>query len=257
MVVDDQVMVRAGLAAIVGSQPDLEVIGEAGDGAAAVALATELRPDVILMDVRMPGVDGLTATARLTAGPNPPRVLVLTTFHQDAYVFQALRAGASGFLLKDAEPADLIAAVRTVAAGEAMLSPAVTRRLIDAFATGVVAPAPAADPRLDVLTPRERDVLTAIAGGLSNAEIGESLGITTGTVKAHVNALLAKIGVRDRVQATIVAYDTGLVSPGRPGPDRAGPDRSDRSDPDRARADRLSPDRRSPGPAARTPPEPA
>ncbi|KHD73397.1 LuxR family transcriptional regulator [Actinoplanes utahensis] len=215
MVVDDQLMVRAGLAVIVGSQPGIEVVGEAGDGAAAIALAAELRPDVILMDVRMPGVDGLTATARLTAGPNPPRVLVLTTFHQDAYVFQALRAGASGFLLKDAQPAELVAAVRTVAAGDAMLSPAVTRGLIDAFAAGTVTAAPTADPRLDALTPRERDVLTAIARGLSNAEIGAALGIGVGTVKAHVNALLGKLGARDRVQATIIAYDTGLVSPAR------------------------------------------
>ncbi|BEL08560.1 response regulator transcription factor [Actinoplanes sichuanensis] len=214
MVVDDQVMVRAGLAAIVGSQPGLEVVGEAGDGAAAVELAGTLRPDVILMDIRMPGVDGLTATARLTSGPHPPRVLVLTTFHHDAYVFQALRAGASGFLLKDSEPAELVAAVRTVAAGDAMLSPAVTRSLIDAFASGAVSAVPEADPRIEALTPRERDVLIAVARGLSNAEIGVQLGITTGTVKVHVNALLGKIGVRDRVQATIVAYDTGLVSPG-------------------------------------------
>ena len=215
MVVDDQVMVRAGLAVIVGSQPDIDVVGEAGDGATAITLAAELRPDVILMDVRMPGVDGLTATAHLTAGPNPPRVLVLTTFHQDAYVFRALRAGASGFLLKDAQPADLVAAVRTVAAGDAMLSPAVTRGLIDAFAAGTVTAAPDADPRLDTLTPRERDVLIAIARGLSNAEIGAALGIGVGTVKAHVNALLGKIGARDRVQATIIAYDTGLVTPSR------------------------------------------
>jgi DNA-binding NarL/FixJ family response regulator len=213
MIVDDQVMVRVGLAAIVGSQPDLEVVGEAGDGAAGLALAERVAPDVVLMDVRMPGVDGLTATARLTAGPRPPKVLVLTTFHQDAYVFQALRAGASGFLLKDAEPAELVAAIRTVAAGEAMLSPAVTRRLIDAFATGAVTPAPAADPRLDALTPRERDVLVHLAGGRSNAEIGATLGIGVGTVKAHVNALLSKLGARDRVQATIIAYDVGLVRP--------------------------------------------
>ena len=213
MVVDDQVMVRAGLCAIVAAQDDLEVVGEAGDGAAAVELAGRVRPDVVLMDVRMPGMDGLTATGRLTAGQQPPRVLVLTTFHQDAYVFQALRAGASGFLLKDAEPAELVAAIRVVAGGEAMLSPAVTRRLIDAFATGTVTEARARDPRLDRLTPRERDVLAHVATGLSNAEIGAALGIAAGTVKAHVNALLPKLGVRDRVQATIVAYDLGLVRP--------------------------------------------
>jgi DNA-binding NarL/FixJ family response regulator len=213
MVVDDQVMVRAGLAAIVGSQQDLEVVGEAGDGAGALDLAARVEPDVVLMDVRMPGMDGLTATARLTAGDRPPRVIVLTTFHQDAYVFQALRAGASGFLLKDAEPAELVAAIRIVAAGEAMLSPTVTRRLIDAFATGVVATAREDDSRLATLTPRERDVLASLATGLSNAEIGATLGIATGTVKAHINALLPKLGARDRVQATIIAYDLGLVRP--------------------------------------------
>ena len=213
IVVDDQVMVRAGLCAIVGSQDDLEVVGEAGDGAGALELAARVEPDVVLMDVQMPGMDGLTATARLTAGERPPRVLVLTTFHQDAYVFQALRAGASGFLLKDAEPAELVAAIRVVAAGEAMLGPAVTRRLIDAFASGVVAAARPDDPRLGRLTPRERDVLTQVALGLSNAEIGAALGIAAGTVKAHVNALLPKLGARDRVQATIVAYDLGLARP--------------------------------------------
>ncbi|GAA2600709.1 response regulator transcription factor [Winogradskya consettensis] len=213
MVVDDQVMVRAGLAAIVDAQDGLEVVGEAGDGEAALELAAEVLPDVVLMDIRMPGMDGLSATARLTAGVDPPRVLVLTTFHQDAYVFQALRAGASGFLLKDAEPAELVAAIRVVAGGEAMLSPAVTRRLIDAFATGTVSAAPEGDPRLATLTPRERDVLVSLAQGLSNAEIGAALGIVTGTVKAHINALLPKLGVRDRVQATIVAYDLGLVRP--------------------------------------------
>ncbi len=213
MVVDDQVMVRAGLAAIVGSQPDLEVVGEASDGAAALERATAVAPDVVLMDVRMPGMDGLTATALLTARENAPRVLVLTTFHQDAYVFRALQAGASGFLLKDAEPAELIAAIRTVASGEAMLSPAVTRRLIDAFATGTVAPTPEPDNRLDTLTPRERDVLILLANGHSNAEIAAELQIATGTVKAHVNAMLPKLGARDRVQATIAAYDLGLVRP--------------------------------------------
>ncbi|WP_328479069.1 response regulator transcription factor [Actinoplanes sp. NBC_00393] len=206
-------MIRAGLCAIIGSQEDMEVVGEAGDGAAALDLAARLRPDVVLMDVRMPGMDGLTATAQLTAGENPPRVLVLTTFHQDAYVFQALRAGASGFLLKDSDPAELVAAIRVIAAGEAMLSPAVTRHLIDAFATGTVTSARPDDPRLTRLTPRERDVLTHLATGLSNAEIGTALGIAAGTVKAHVNALLPKLGARDRVQATIVAYDLGLARP--------------------------------------------
>jgi DNA-binding NarL/FixJ family response regulator len=213
IVVDDQAMVRAGLCAIVGSQDDLDVVGEAADGADALRVVARERPDVVLMDVRMPGMDGLTATARLTAGDDPPRVIVLTTFHQDAYVFQALRAGASGFLLKDADPASLVAAIRTVAAGEAMLSPAVTRRLIDAFATGTVTAARDDDPRLTGLTPRERQVLTQLATGRSNAEIGQVLGITAGTVKAHVNALLPKLGARDRVQATIVAYDLGLAHP--------------------------------------------
>jgi len=215
IVVDDQVMVRAGIAAVLDAEDDLEVVGEAGDGAAAVELAARVRPDVVLMDIRMPGMDGLTATARLTAADDPPRVLVLTTFHSDAYVYDALRAGASGFLLKDARPADLLAAVRVVAGGEAMLSPEVTRRLIDRFGAGGLAPPP--DPgRLAGLTPRERDVLAALATGLSNAEIAGRLGISVGTVKVHVNSLLAKLGVRDRVQATIVAYDTGLVAPKPP-----------------------------------------
>ncbi|GIM90819.1 DNA-binding response regulator [Paractinoplanes toevensis] len=206
-------MVRAGLAAIVGSQDDLEVVGEAGDGATALTLAAAVTPDVVLMDVRMPGMDGLAATERLAASASPPKVLVLTTFHQDAHVFQALKAGASGFLLKDADPADLVAAIRVVAAGEAMLSPTVTRRLIDAFATGAVAAAPEADRRLAALTPREREVLLGVARGLSNAEVGAELGIGVGTVKAHVNALMAKLGAANRVQATIVAYDLGLVRP--------------------------------------------
>ncbi|MFI5493853.1 response regulator [Actinoplanes sp. NPDC051859] len=213
MVVDDQLMVRAGIAAIVDAEPDMEIAGEAGDGTAALEVAARVRPDVVLMDIRMPGMDGLTATSLLTAAPEPPRVLVLTTFHQDAYVYEALKAGASGFVLKDTEPADLLAAIRVVASGEAMLSPAVTRRLIDAFAGGTVVPATTEDQRVTGLTPREREVLVSIARGLSNAEIGAALGITTGTVKAHVNALLAKLGVRDRVQATIVAYDLGLVRP--------------------------------------------
>lgn len=206
-------MVRAGIAAIVDAEDDLDLVGEAADGLAALELAARVRPDVVLMDIRMPGMDGLTATAHLTATAEPPRVLVLTTFHQDAYVYEALRAGASGFVLKDARPADLLAAVRIVADGEAMLSPAVTRRLIDRFAAGTLSGPAGDDPRAQGLTPREREVLLSIATGLSNAEIGARLGITTGTVKVHVNALLAKLGVRDRVQATIVAYDLGLVRP--------------------------------------------
>jgi DNA-binding NarL/FixJ family response regulator len=252
LVVDDQVMVRAGIAAIVDGEPDLTVVGEAGDGESALERAAATRPDVVLMDIRMPGMDGLTATAHLTAAAEPPRVLVLTTFLEDAYVYQALRAGASGFLLKDALPADLLAAVRVIAAGEAMLSPAVTRRLIDRFtpegrerrpdspggrpdSPGGRFDSPGRGPdrpgrrpesphrrpdrlrpdtdRLGTLTPRERDVLLHVAGGLSNAEIAARLNISLGTVKLHVTAMLGKLGVRDRVQATIVAYDLGLVLP--------------------------------------------
>jgi DNA-binding NarL/FixJ family response regulator len=213
MVVDDQLMVRAGIAAIVDAEDDLEVVGEAADGQSALDLAARLQPDVVLMDIRMPGMDGLTATARLTAAAPATRVLVLTTFHQDRYVYEALRAGAAGFVLKDTQPADLLAAIRVVADGEAMLSPAVTRRLIDAFASGGLTEPAEPGHHLAGLTPREREVLLSIATGLSNAEIGAALGITTGTVKVHVNALLAKLGVRDRVQATIAAYDLGLVRP--------------------------------------------
>ncbi|MGN9914292.1 response regulator [Phytohabitans sp. LJ34] len=212
LVVDDQPVVRAGFAAILDAEPDLSVVGMAADGAAAVELAGSLRPDVVVMDIRMPGMDGLTATRLLTGAPDPPRVLVLTTFDLDAYVFEALRAGASGFLLKDANPDDLLAAIRVVAAGDGMLAPAVTRRLIAAFAGGTVAPPADAVPPPG-LTPREREVLTLVASGLSNAEIGAQLGVATGTVKTHVNALLTKLSVRDRVQATILAYDIGLVRP--------------------------------------------
>jgi DNA-binding NarL/FixJ family response regulator len=213
MVVDDQPVVRAGFAAIVDAEADLAVVGEAADGAAAVEVAAATAPDVVMMDIRMPGMDGLTATRRLTATPSPPKVLVLTTFDLDEYVFEALRAGASGFLLKDAEPDELLAAIRVVAAGEGMLAPTVTRRLIDAFATGSVAPRPPTRAGLEQLTPRERDVLELVSAGLSNAEIGARLGVATGTVKTHVNAVLSKLGVRDRVQATILAYDVGLVRP--------------------------------------------
>ncbi|MEV8374235.1 response regulator transcription factor [Kribbella sp. NPDC056861] len=211
LVVDDQAVVRAGFAAIVDAENDLSVVGQAGDGAEAVELAAELDPDVVLMDIRMPGLDGLSATRLLTGLGERPRVLVLTTFDLDEYVYEALRSGASGFLLKDARADDLLTAIRVIAAGEGMLAPAVTGRLIQAFAKG--APAVGTSAVLDKLTPRELEVLTLIAAGLSNAEIGEKLGVAVGTVKTHVNALLAKIGARDRVQATIMAYDLGLVRP--------------------------------------------
>ena len=209
LVVDDQTVVRAGFAAIVDAEPDLTVVGQAGDGAEAVALAAELAPDVVLMDIRMPGLDGLAATRMLTQQGDRPRVLVLTTFDLDEYVYEALRSGASGFLLKDARADDLLTAIRVVAAGDGMLAPAVTRRLIQAFAAG----APTSSESLDKLTPREREVLGLIAAGLTNAEIADRLGIAVGTIKTHVNALLAKLNARDRVQATIIAYDLGLVRP--------------------------------------------
>ncbi|UXY31667.1 response regulator [Streptomyces sp. HUAS TT20] len=212
IVVDDQAVVRAGFAAIVDAEPDLTVVAEAGDGAAAVSLATAETPDLVMMDIRMPGMDGLTATRLITALENGPRVLVLTTFDLDEYVYEALRAGASGFLLKDAHPEELLTAIRVVAAGDGILAPAVTRRLIDTFAHNAPQPPPVTGA-LGRLTPREREVLLKIAGGLTNAEIGAELGVTTGTVKTHVNALLSKLGLRDRVQATILAYESGLVRP--------------------------------------------
>ncbi|MEU4391694.1 response regulator transcription factor [Kribbella sp. NPDC023855] len=211
LVVDDQAVVRAGFAAIVDAEDDLVVVGQAGDGAEAVSLAAALEPDVVLMDIRMPGLDGLSATRLLTDLGERPRVLVLTTFDRNEYVYEALRSGASGFLLKDARPEDLLTAIRVIAAGEGMLAPAVTRRLIQAFAKG--APAVGTSEVLGKLTPRELEVLTLIAAGLTNAEIGAKLGVAVGTVKTHVNALLTKIGARDRVQATIIAYDHGLVRP--------------------------------------------
>jgi DNA-binding NarL/FixJ family response regulator len=213
MVVDDQAVVRAGFAAIVDAEPDMTVVAEAGDGASAVELATREAPDLVLMDIRMPGMDGLTATRFITGLRTRPRVLVLTTFDLDVHVYEALRAGASGFLLKDARPEELLSALRVVAAGEGILAPAVTRRLIDTYAQGTPPP-PAVTGALDGLTPREREVLLHIASGLANAEIATALGVTTGTVKTHVNALLTKLGLRDRVQATILAYESGLIRPG-------------------------------------------
>ncbi|MEU3465805.1 response regulator transcription factor [Streptomyces sp. NPDC006733] len=204
-------MVRAGIAAIIDAEPDLCVVGQAADGDAAVDVVLSLRPDVALMDIRMPGIGGLAATAQITARTPQTRVLVLTTFDLDEYLFAALRAGAAGFLLKDAEPERVIDAVRVVAAGAALLDPAVTQRLIDRFASG---PGPFDTTRLERLTPRETQVLRHVARGLANAEIAEVLGISAPTVKDHVSMVLHKLGVRDRVQATIAAYESGLIRPG-------------------------------------------
>jgi DNA-binding NarL/FixJ family response regulator len=215
VVADDQELVRAGFCVILEAA-GFTVAGEAADGAAAVALAASERPDVVLMDVRMPVMDGLEATRLITAaGPGAPKVVILTTFDLDDYVYEALRSGASGFLLKDAPRADLVAAVRVAAAGDALLAPSVTRRLIEAFARrpASVAPAPS---RLASLTPRERDILLQVARGRSNTEIARELVVTEATVKTHVGHLLAKLGLRDRVQAVIVAYETGAITPGRP-----------------------------------------
>jgi DNA-binding NarL/FixJ family response regulator len=213
LVVDDQPVVRAGLAAIIDAEPDLTVVAEAGDGAGAVRLAARHAPDVILMDIRMPGMDGLAAIRELAAQDTTARILVLTTFRRDEYVFAALRDGASGFLLKDCQASELLAGIRTVAAGDALLSPAVTRRVVDAFAGGAVAARPAPDGRLRSLTGRETETLRHLAQGLNNAEIAAALGVTTATVKTHVNAILAKLGARDRVQATIIAHRAGLAGP--------------------------------------------
>jgi DNA-binding NarL/FixJ family response regulator len=210
LIADDQAMVREGFGALLAAQPDMLVVGEAADGEAAVARSRALGPDVVLMDIRMPVMDGLEATRRLAGGP---KVLILTTFDLDDYVYEALRAGASGFLLKDAPAADLINAVRVVAAGEALLAPSVTRRLIAEFAarTHGDRPRPAA---LNALTPRETDVLRLIARGLSNQEIAAELVVAEQTVKSHVGRILAKFDLRDRAQAVVFAYETGLVVPG-------------------------------------------
>ncbi|MFK4484155.1 response regulator [Curtobacterium sp. AB7] len=214
MVVDDQQMFRMGLRAILQAQDDVEVVGEAANGAEAVVAAIRLQPDVILMDVRMPELDGIEATRRITAAPTdrPVRVVMLTTFDIDDYVFDALRAGASGFLLKDASADELVAAVRTVAAGEALLAPRVTRHLVEAFVAGPVTAAGRPEV-LDVLTDRERDVFLLMARGRSNGEIAGDLFIAEQTVKTHVGRVLAKLQLRDRVHAVVLAYEAGLVRP--------------------------------------------
>jgi DNA-binding NarL/FixJ family response regulator len=211
VVADDEALVRGGLRMILEAQPDLEVVGEAGDGGEALARVRELAPDLVLMDIRMPGLDGLEATRRLLSGSAPaPKVLVLTTFDLDEYVYEAIRAGASGFLLKSAPPADLVQGVRSVMAGDALLAPAITRRLLDRFIqrppTGGRTPA-----ELSELSPRELDVLRRIADGRSNAEIAADLFLSEATVKTHVNHILTKLRLRDRVQAVALAYRTGLM----------------------------------------------
>jgi len=215
LVADDQTLVRAGFRVLVESAPDLEVVGEAGDGAEAVELARQQLPDVVLMDIRMPRVDGLEATRRIVAldRAEAVRVLVLTTFDLDEYVYEALRAGASGFLLKDTPPADLLAAIRVVAAGDALLAPSVTRRLIAEFARRPE-PSSVTPAALATLTDREREVLALVARGLSNAEIAELLVVSGATAKTHVSRVLAKLGARDRAQLVMLAYETGLVTPG-------------------------------------------
>jgi DNA-binding NarL/FixJ family response regulator len=218
LLADDQALVRAGFRALLSAQPDIEVTAEAADGAEAVELARREPPDIVLMDIRMPHMDGLEATGRITADPAlaGTRVIVLTTFELDEYVFGALRAGASGFLLKDIDPPDLLNAVRVVADGEALLAPRLTRRLIEAFIQQErAAPAPVTEgDRLEELTPREREVLMLVGRGLSNAEIADELVLSPLTAKTHVARLFSKLDARDRAQLVVIAYETGLVVPG-------------------------------------------
>jgi DNA-binding NarL/FixJ family response regulator len=214
LLVDDQALVRAGFRALLAAQPDVEVVGEAADGDEAARLARTHKPDVVLMDIRMPGVDGLEATRRIAADPAlaSVRVVILTTFDLDEYVFEALRVGASGFLVKDTEPVELIHAVRAVARGDALLSPGITRRLIAEFATRSKDPQPMAG--LDTLTEREREVMSLVAAGLTNDEIARRLVVSPATAKTHVSRTMIKLGARDRAQLVVFAYESGLVRPG-------------------------------------------
>jgi DNA-binding NarL/FixJ family response regulator len=217
LLVDDEPLLRMGFRLVLNSQPDLRVVGEAGDGLSAVERTAELDPDVVLMDVRMPGVDGVEATRRIVARHSRSRVLILTTFDLDEYAFAGLRAGASGFLLKNVPPEDLLSAIRVVASGDAVVAPRVTRRLLDTMAHQLPdprgEPTASSDRRLDRLTDREREVLTQVARGLSNAEIAEQLSVSDATVKTHVGRILNKLELRDRVQAVVLAYQIGLVRP--------------------------------------------
>jgi DNA-binding NarL/FixJ family response regulator len=212
LVADDQALMRGGFRMILDAQDDIEVVGEAIDGRDAVEQFARLAPDIVVMDVRMPTMDGIEATRRLAAADGPARVLILTTFDLDEYVFEALRAGASGFLLKDRPPEELVAAVRIVASGDALLAPSVTRRLIEEFAGRPAAPVPTRE--LGELTEREREVLVLLGRGLSNGEIAERLFVAETTVKTHVGHVLQKLGLRDRAQAVVVAYESGLIQPG-------------------------------------------
>jgi len=214
LLADDQALVRGGFRALLDARSDIEVVGEAADGSAAVALARSLRPDVVLMDIRMPGLDGLEATRQIAGDPglSGTRIVILTTFELDEYLFDALRFGASGFLVKDTEPADLVKAVRIVAAGDGLLSPRLTRRLIAEFAARAKQRKPASE--LDVLTERERQVLALVADGLSNDEIAGQLVMSPATARTHVSRAMTKLGARDRTQLAVLAYETGLVRPG-------------------------------------------
>ncbi|HEY3210291.1 MAG TPA: response regulator transcription factor [Actinomycetota bacterium] len=214
LLADDQALVRAGFRALLDSQEDIEVVGEAGDGEQAVQLATELMPDIVLMDIRMPGVDGLAATQQIAADDHlaDVRVVILTTFGLDEYVFEAIRSGASGFLVKDTEPDQLLQAVRVVSGGEALLSPNITKRLIEEFAAHAKKPQPSGG--LELLTDREREVMALVAAGLSNDEIAKRLFVSPATAKTHVSRAMVKLGARDRAQLVVMAYESGLVRPG-------------------------------------------
>jgi DNA-binding NarL/FixJ family response regulator len=216
LLVDDQSLLRMGFRLILEAEPGIEVAGEAADGATGVSMASALHPDVVLMDVRMPGMDGIAATAAITAANLASKVVILTTFDLDEYVFAGLKAGASGFLLKDAPPAELLTAIRTVAAGDAVLAPSATRRLIDQFAPLLPDPdrQTGRDALLSKLTDREQTVFTQLAAGRSNREIATELHLSEGTVKIHIGRILAKLGLRDRVQAVVLAYESGLIKPG-------------------------------------------